>query len=203
MIEVEDQVRIRSNPIPWVSRAGLKLDAAIREFGIDLQGTCGVYIGASTGGFTEVLLSHGCNRVVAVDVGTNQLDWKLRSDPRVVSLENFNARNLGLAEVGEPADIVVVDVSFISLEKILPAAIKVLKPGGNLITLIKPQFEVGREKVGSGGIVRSEEDRQEVINRISDFCERIGLRRQGLIKSPIQGQKGNVEYLAWWRPAEA
>jgi 23S rRNA (cytidine1920-2'-O)/16S rRNA (cytidine1409-2'-O)-methyltransferase len=198
-IDPDCAVRVRGEDHPYVSRGALKLVAALDQFGIAVDGRVGLDIGASTGGFTQVLLLRGAARVHAVDVGHNQLDWKIRQDPRVRVLEKINARSLGYELIGERAGIIVVDVSFISLDKILPALTPFAGPDTDWITLIKPQFEVGREKVGKGGIVTSAADRAEAVERIRAIGETLGLRRLGLIDSPITGTQGNQEFLAHWK----
>lgn len=179
----------------YVSRGGLKLEAALREFGVDPEGYACLDIGASTGGFTDCLLRHGAARVVAVDSGTNQLVWKLREDPRVEVRERTNARALAPDEFDTAFDLVVMDVSFISAKKIIPVLSPLLKPGGRVIILIKPQFEVGKGEVGKGGIVREPEKHQRVIKEINAFAESCGLAPQGVIESPITGAEGNKEFL--------
>jgi 23S rRNA (cytidine1920-2'-O)/16S rRNA (cytidine1409-2'-O)-methyltransferase len=200
LVDTEAQVRLRGEDHPYVSRGGLKLARAIEAFGVQCEGRVGLDVGASTGGFTQVLLLNGATRVFAVDAGHNQLDWKIRSDPRVTSHEKVNARYMEYGLIGQSVDIIVIDVSFISLEKILPALVQ-FDRGGNTdwITLIKPQFEVGRERVGKGGIVQDPADRQAAVDRITEFALSIGLERRGLIDSPIAGTDGNHEYLAHWR----
>lgn len=192
-------IRMRGETHPYVARSALKLIAALDEFKIEVQDRIAIDVGASTGGFTEVLLERGAARVHAVDVGHNQLDWKIRNHPKVQVREKLNARNLTPEDIGEEVEIIVVDVSFISLDKILSPLLSIAKPNSDWITLIKPQFEVGRDRVGKGGIVRSEEDRQSAVDRITQFSETIGLARMGLIKSPITGTDGNQEYLAHWK----
>src|SRR5262245_38277023 len=192
-------IRIKGNDDPstrYVGRGGLKLEAALREFQIDVTGLNCLDVGASTGGFTDCLLQHGATRVVAIDVGHNQIDWRLRSDPRVEVREGVNARYLQ-SEDFEPTkfDLIVVDVSFISVTKILPALVPLLKPEGKLIVLIKPQFEVGRGEVGSGGIVKDPEQHERVIQGVTKFAASVGLISNGLIESPIHGAEGNVEFL--------
>lgn len=182
-------------PLRYVSRGALKLEAALGAFGIDVSGLTAVDIGSSTGGFTDCLLQAGASKVYAVDVGYGQLDWKLRNDPRVVVKERVNARYLKPGDIGESPDIAVIDVSFISLKMIIPPAVKVLKPGGILIALIKPQFEVGKGKVGKGGIVRDEAKHREVVDKITEFVKAEGLRVTGVIPSPILGAEGNKEFL--------
>ncbi len=180
----------------YVSRGGLKLEAALNAFAIDPTGFTCIDIGSSTGGFTDCLLKHGAERVVAIDSGTNQLVWSLRTDPRVEVRENTNARDLKPEDFEVRFDLAVMDVSFISVTKILPAIIPLLKPTGKLIVLIKPQFEVGRGEVGKGGIVREPEKHERVVAEVSDFAIGLGLRVEGLIESPILGAEGNKEFLA-------
>lgn len=182
-------------PMPFVSRGGLKLAAALDHFGVDATGKVCLDIGASTGGFTDCLLQRGAARVVAVDVGHGQLDWKLRQDARVEVRENVNARYLQPSDFAERFDLVVGDVSFISLTKILPIVPPLLKSSALVITLIKPQFEVGREEVGKGGIVRDEAAQQRVVAEIIEFAASIGLRSRGVVDSPILGADGNREFL--------
>jgi len=181
---------------PWVSRGGLKLAHAIETFAIDPAGKIAIDVGASTGGFTDVLLTHGAARVYAVDVGHGQLAWKLRTDPRVVVMERTNARHLTQAEIPELVDMVVCDASFIGLETVLPAALDLTRPGAVLAALIKPQFEVGKGRVGKGGVVREPELHQEVCDRIRDWLSaRPGWQVEGISESPIQGPEGNREFL--------
>ncbi len=182
----------------FVSRGGLKLEAALDAFDIDVRGCVALDVGSSTGGFTDCLLQRGAARVHAFDVGTNQLAWKLRSDPRVRSRENFNCRHLTPADVGEPADLAVMDLSFISLRLVLPAVIPCVRPGGSIVCLIKPQFELSPAAVGKGGIVRDEAARQQAVDSIREWVDsRPGFAWAGLIPSPITGADGNVEFLAW------
>ncbi len=196
---LERPLRVLQEEHPFVSRGGIKLQRALEAFKITVQNSVCLDIGASTGGFTQVLLLNGALRVHAVDVGHNQMDWKIRSDPRVRVYEKLNARSLKERDIGELVDFTCVDVSFISLEKILPALLPLARPAASWVTLIKPQFEVGKGKVGAGGIVRSEEDRLAVVSRIQDFCKTLGLKLSDLIESPITGSQGNREYLAHWR----
>lgn len=195
-------IRLRGSDHPYVSRGGIKLAAALDHFGIAVSGRVAMDVGASTGGFTQVLLLRGIARVHAIDVGHNQMDWKIRTDPRVKVIEKVNARSLEYSLLSEKVGIVVVDVSFISLEKILPSTLQFSDSKTDWITLIKPQFEVGREKVGKGGIVQSADDRQEVVGRLTRFAETLGLHRVGLIDSPITGTDGNIEFLAHWKRLE-
>lgn len=186
----------------FVSRGGEKLEEAFQRFGIDVAGAVCADIGASTGGFTDCLLQHGAVRVYSVDVGRGQLDWKLRNDPRVVVKEGINARYLQAGDLPEPFRFAVIDVSFISLTLILPPVTKLLAPSGELVTLIKPQFEAGREKVGKGGVVRDPAVHEDVIASIRRFgTGGLSLEWRGLCESPIKGPAGNVEFLAWWRKA--
>jgi 23S rRNA (cytidine1920-2'-O)/16S rRNA (cytidine1409-2'-O)-methyltransferase len=184
-----------------VSRGALKLEAALHDFGFDPVGRVALDIGASTGGFTEVLLAEGAAKVYAVDVGRGQLHERLRADPRVVSLEATDARNLDAALIPEPVGTIVADVSFISLTQALPAALKRAAPGAWLVALVKPQFEAGREAVGKGGIVRKAEDRERAVVRVRDFLEGEGWIVLGVIPSPIEGGSGNVEFLIGARNA--
>ena len=184
----------------YVGRGGFKIEGALREFGIDPTGWICADLGASTGGFTDCLLQHGAARVHAIDVGTNQLVWKLRSDERVVSRERFNARHLTVDDLGERVRLVVMDLSFISLTKVLPAAFSILEEGGSIIPLIKPQFELSREEVGKGGIVREPELHRKAVQKIRSFVEKdLGREWCGEMVSPITGTDGNVEFLAWMR----
>jgi 23S rRNA (cytidine1920-2'-O)/16S rRNA (cytidine1409-2'-O)-methyltransferase len=189
-------IEVRGRDHPWVSRGGVKLAAALDAFAINPGGLVCLDVGASTGGFTDVLLARGAARVFAVDVGAGQLAWTLRSDPRVVVLERVNARALTAAHVPEPIDLVVCDVSFISLTVALPAALALTRPGAQLVALIKPQFEAGRGQVGKGGIVRDEAVRRAVCETITGWLQaQPGWQVRGLIESPIAGADGNVEYL--------
>lgn len=193
------QIRIRGEDHPYVSRGGIKLAAALDTFHVPVEGRVGLDVGASTGGFTHVLLLRGAAKVHAIDVGHNQLDWRIRKDPRVVVREKINARNLEFDVVGEKVDLIVIDVSFISLDKIFPSLIQFSHSETDWVTLIKPQFEVGKENVGKGGIVHSEEARQQAIKRLIEFGKTLGLNQIGLIESPITGTQGNIEYLAHWK----
>lgn len=180
----------------YVGRGGLKLEKALSEFHIRPDGYMCIDIGSSTGGFTDCLLQNGAARVTAIDVGTNQLVWKLRSDERVDVRENTNARELTPADFDHPFDLAVMDVSFISVTKILPALLPLLKPDGRIVVLIKPQFEVGRGEVGKGGIVKEPEKHERVVREVNAFAESLGLRVGGTIESPILGAEGNKEFLA-------
>lgn len=193
------EIRIRGEDHPYVSRGGVKLRRALDEFGISASDRVALDVGASTGGFTDVLLKGGAKKVYALDVGTNQLDWSIRSDPRVVSIEGVNARNVPFDVIGETVGLIVVDLSFISLGKVVPNLIQFSTHETDWITLIKPQFEVGPERVGKGGIVTDESARQACINEVQKNLDNLGLIRIGLIESPITGTKGNREYLAHWK----
>lgn len=192
-------IRIRGEDHPYVSRGGVKLAAALDHFKVAVQNRTALDIGASTGGFSHALLLRNVKKVFALDVGHNQLDWKIRTDPRVVVFEKVNARNLEYAVIGEKVDLIVMDVSFISITKILPALRQFSHSETDWITLIKPQFEVGREKVGKGGIVTNETDRIEAVRTVTEASETLGLRRVDLIESPITGTDGNKEFLAHWK----
>ncbi len=196
---LDAQIRLKGADDPtsrYVGRGGLKLEAALREFAIDVNGFVCIDVGASTGGFTDCLLQHGAASVVALDVGHNQLDWRLRNDPRVTVKEGVNARYLKPEDFANKFDLVVMDVSFISATKVMPALIPFLADPGRLITLIKPQFEVGRGEVGSGGIVRDPEKHARVITEVNQAATQLGLHHLGLIESPLQGADGNREFLA-------
>ncbi len=184
--------------LPYVSRGGFKLAAALDAFDLDVGGWIVADAGASTGGFTDCLLQRGAARVYAIDVGYGQLAWKLRQDPRVVVMDRTNARYL--ASLPEPVDLVTADVSFISLRLILPPAVAWLRSGGQIVTLIKPQFEAGREQVGKGGVVRDSAVHRTVLQELVRWAELQGLGLAGLIRSPITGPAGNVEFLARWLP---
>ena len=192
-------------PPRFVGRGGEKLEEAFQRFALDVGGLTCLDIGASTGGFTDCLLQHGAARVYAVDVGHGQLDWRLRTDPRVVVMDGVNARHLDPAHFPEPGQFAVADVSFISLTLILPAVTRLLVPGAGLVTLIKPQFEAGRDQVGKGGVVRDPVVRLATVERVRHFgTQKLGLEWRGSCDSPIAGPAGNLEVLAWWRkPAAA
>ena len=182
----------------YVGRGGLKLEKALEEFQMRVNAYVCLDIGSSTGGFTDCLLQNGAAKVVAIDVGTNQLVWKLRGDARVEVRENVNARYLKAADFAQKFDLIVMDVSFISVTKILPVLPPLLGDGGKIIVLIKPQFEVGHGEVGKGGIVRDEEKHQRVVSEINRFAETCGLKSSGVVDSPILGADGNKEFLAFY-----
>ena len=192
------RLEVRGNTLPYVSRGGLKLEKAVRTWGLKLSGLCCMDIGASTGGFTDCMLQNGAAKVFAIDVGHGQLDWKLRNDPRVVCMEKTNIRYVTPEQIGgETPDFASVDVSFISLDKVLPVAEKLLSPGAHMVCLIKPQFEAGREEVGKKGVVRDPKVHIAVIGKILTLCETLSFRVLGLIFSPIRGPEGNIEYLIY------
>ncbi len=190
-----------AQPLPYVSRGGHKLAAALRAFGLRPRGWVVADVGASTGGFTDCLLQQGAARVYAIDVGYGQLSWRLRRDPRVVVMERTNVRYL--ESLPEPADLVVIDVSFISLELVLPVVAKWLAPAGQIVALIKPQFEVGKEEVGRGGVVRRPELHEAALKKVAACARALGLRLEGLEPSPILGPAGNREFLAHLVPGTA
>ncbi len=195
MIPMTAEIRLSGAELPYVSRGGLKLEAALTAFSLDPKGKTALDIGASTGGFTDCLLQHGAKHVYAVDVGYGQLAWCLRQDDRVTVIERTNARYLTDAVIPGPVQVFTVDVSFISLKRILPAVFPLLSPGGWGVMLIKPQFEVGKGEVGKGGIVKDPEKHRRVIGEIRAFCRQLGLKEIGWIPSPILGAKGNREFL--------
>jgi 23S rRNA (cytidine1920-2'-O)/16S rRNA (cytidine1409-2'-O)-methyltransferase len=195
LVPVEAELRLKGEVLPYVSRGGLKLKAAIDRFGLEVRGRVCADIGASTGGFTDCLLQEGATRVHAIDVGYGQLHEKLRTDERVRSRERVNARYLTAEDLPESVEVVVIDVSFISMTQVLPAVLPYLKSGGLLVALVKPQFEVGPAKVGKGGVVRDPAARQEAIDSVSAFIRGQGLTVRGVMDSPVPGPAGNVEAL--------
>ncbi|HEX6125813.1 MAG TPA: TlyA family rRNA (cytidine-2'-O)-methyltransferase [Pyrinomonadaceae bacterium] len=201
LFSCEAPIRIKGQAAEsrYVSRGGLKLEAALHHFGIVPSGYVCLDVGSSTGGFTDCLLQHGAASVTAIDVGTNQLAWKLRTDPRVEVRENVNARALRPSDFATKFDLIVMDVSFISVTKILPALQDLLRDNGRMVVLIKPQFEVGKGEVGKGGIVREPEKHERVVSEVNSFASRVGLKVIGTIESPIEGAEGNKEFLASYR----
>lgn len=195
MVAEDADLRLRGEALPFVSRGGLKLDRALAEFRVDPAGWVCFDAGASTGGFTDCLLQRGAARVYAVDVGTNQLHWKLRSDPRVVSMEQVNLRHWDPGRIPEPCRLLVADVSFISLRLVIPPLLPSLLPGADAVLLVKPQFEAGRDEVGSGGIVRDPATHRRVQEEVWAFFQDTPLRPQGWCDSPILGGEGNREFL--------
>jgi 23S rRNA (cytidine1920-2'-O)/16S rRNA (cytidine1409-2'-O)-methyltransferase len=195
MLAEDAALDVRGKDHPWVSRGGIKLDHGLRHFGFDVGGAVALDVGSSTGGFTDVLLSRGAAKVYAVDVGTNQLAWKLRQDPRVIVHEQTNARSLDGSIVPEPVDIVVCDASFIGLAKVLEAPLRLAKAGAKLVALIKPQFEAGREEVGKGGVVRDPAVHERVCAAAEAWVQSQGWTVLEATPSPITGPEGNVEFL--------
>jgi len=197
LVSEKDDIVLKEEDFPYVSRGGLKLEKALQTFGIDITGYVCLDVGASTGGFTDCLLQHGAGRVFAVDVGYGQIAWKLRRDSRVVVIERTNIRHMPAATLPEPVELVTIDVSFISLKIVVPAVIKFMKKSGIILALIKPQFEVGKGKVGKGGVVRDPSQHAEVIKNLLDFFSQKNLLCQSVIPSPIPGSKGNKEYIIY------
>jgi 23S rRNA (cytidine1920-2'-O)/16S rRNA (cytidine1409-2'-O)-methyltransferase len=194
LVKADATLQIQGDALPYVSRGGLKLEGALMAFEVDPKGKVVIDVGASTGGFTDCVLQKGAKKVYAIDVGYGQLAWKLQQDQRVINLERRNIRYLKREEVSEKADLIVVDTSFISIEKFLPHLVGFLKEGGDLLCLIKPQFEVGKGEVGKGGVVRDGNLHQRVVDRISQFSQGLGLTVGGIIESPLLGPKGNKEF---------
>ncbi|HEV2864204.1 MAG TPA: TlyA family RNA methyltransferase [Pyrinomonadaceae bacterium] len=197
-------LRVRGSDDPaarYVGRGGLKLEKALQEFGIDAGGLTCLDVGASTGGFTDCLLQHGARRVVALDVGHNQIDWRLRTDARVEVREGVNARHLTPEDFEEQFDLVVMDVSFISATKVLPALVPLMKTGGRAVVLVKPQFEVGKGEVGKGGVVRDPAQHARVVEEVNEAARSLGLKVGGVIESPVTGADGNREFLALYEKA--
>lgn len=195
MIDPEAQIEVRGSHCPYVSRGGLKLEKALRDFGVDPTGYVCSDSGASTGGFTDCLLQKGAKKVFAIDVGYGQLAWSIRTDPRVVCMERTNIRYVTPEDIGEPLDLSVVDVSFISLNIVLPAIRELLKPDGQVLCLIKPQFEAGREKVGKKGVVRDPAVHMEVLEHFIALAKRLDFTIRNLTFSPVKGPEGNIEFL--------
>ena len=195
MLAEDAPLEVRGKDHPWVSRGGIKLDHGLTHFGFDVTGAVALDVGSSTGGFTDVLLSRGAAKVYAVDVGTNQLAWKLRQDPRVIAHEQTNARTLDATSIPELVDIVVCDASFIGLAKVLEAPLKLARPGARLVALIKPQFEARRQEIGKGGVVRDAAVHARVVAEAKTWVEAQGWTVMGVTPSPITGPEGNVEFL--------
>ncbi len=196
-IPVTSSLMIKGEPLKYVSRGGLKLEKALKEFDVSVDGKILLDIGASTGGFTDVMLQNGASLVYAVDVGTNQLAWKLRQDQRVISMEQFNFRYASVADFEQIPQFASIDVSFISLSLILPALKKILAEEGQVVALIKPQFEAGREQIGKNGIIKDKKVHVAVLEKVTSFMVELGFSVKGLDYSPIQGGHGNVEFLAY------
>ncbi|WP_163194726.1 TlyA family RNA methyltransferase [Clostridium thermarum] len=199
VVKKNDVIEFRGNEMPYVSRGGYKLEKAIREFNIDLKDKVCMDIGASTGGFTDCMLQNGASKVYSIDVGYGQFAWKLRIDPRVVCMERTNIRYVTPEDLGELCDMASIDVSFISLTKVLPAVKALLKEKGEVLALIKPQFEAGREKVGKKGVVRDRSTHKEVIEKIVNFSIKEGFSIINIEYSPIKGPEGNIEYLLYMK----
>ncbi len=198
MVEEEGAIFVKGQDCPYVSRGGLKLEKALDWFEIDLKGLVCADMGASTGGFTDCCLQRGAEKVYAMDVGYGQLDWRLRKDPRVVNMEKVNIRYLDTERFDKPVDFVSIDVSFISLTLILPVAWRLLKEGGRLVCLVKPQFEAGREQVGKKGIVKDPAVHRQVMEKVACFARQLGFTLGGATYSPMTGAKGNIEYLLYF-----
>ena len=198
MVPEDADIHVKGDTCPYVSRGGLKLEKSIKTWDLDLEGDVCMDIGSSTGGFTDCMLQNGASKVYALDVGTNQLAYSLRVDPRVVVMEKTNIRDLD-TDSFEKLDFISIDVSFISLNLVLPVASRLLKEGGQMVALVKPQFEAGREKVGKGGIVRDKSVHREVVENVVKYAENADLRPCGLSYSPITGAKGNIEYLLYMK----
>jgi 23S rRNA (cytidine1920-2'-O)/16S rRNA (cytidine1409-2'-O)-methyltransferase len=199
MVDEGAAIELKGEDIPYVSRGGLKLVAAIKHFNISLKDKTAMDVGSSTGGFTDCMLQNGVKKVYCIDVGYGQLAWKLRQDPRVVLIERTNIRYLQREKIPDEIDIATIDVSFISLAKVIPNVLEFLKQGGEIIALIKPQFEVGKGEVGKGGVVRDEAKRLKVVERVMENLESLGLQTIGVMQSPIPGQMGNIEYLIYMK----
>lgn len=198
LVPLDARIEIEK-PAPYVSRSGEKLAAALEAFSIDPNGVIGLDVGCSTGGFTDCLLQRGAKRIYAVDVGYGQTDWKLRQDPRVVLLERTNIRHVDRTLIPEPIELAVIDVSFISLTLVMPSVVPLLRGDATVVVLVKPQFEVGKGQVGTGGIVRDDAQREAVTKKVIDCGARLGLQVQGVLDSPVKGRKGNREILVSFR----
>lgn len=201
-VDTSKEIRIKGNPLPYVSRGGLKLEKAIEDFGLELKGKTALDIGASTGGFSDCMLQNGAEKIFAIDVGYGQLDWKIRSDERVVPMDRTNIRHVKFDDIGVLADFVSIDVSFISLKLVLPVVKELTTEDCEIVALIKPQFEVGKDRVGKKGVVRDIEDHKQVVQEIYEFSKEIGLYFHNLTYSPVKGAEGNIEYLAYMKKTE-
>lgn len=202
LVSEDAELRLKNPPKPYVGRGGEKLEGALDAFDIDVRGVHALDVGASTGGFTDCLLHRGASRVTALDVGKGQLNWKLYSDPRVHVIENVNARYLSPAEFDEPFSLVTVDVSFISLTKVLPALVPLLAPSGSIVMLVKPQFELSRREVERGGLVRDPDKHRKAVESVSRACRELGLAIRGSVPSPVRGASGNQEFFLWGQVEE-
>ena len=198
LYHIDSDISVKGRDCPYVSRGGLKIEAGLDHFDIDPHGFICADIGASTGGFTDCLLQRGARKVYAIDVGYGQLDWKLRNDSRVVVMERTNARHLQQGDIPAPLDLAVIDASFISLKLLIEPLLQFFGGKKRILALIKPQFEVGKGKVGKGGVVRDESLHAEVIEAVTGFCESLALENRGVVASPILGPKGNKEFLAYF-----
>jgi 23S rRNA (cytidine1920-2'-O)/16S rRNA (cytidine1409-2'-O)-methyltransferase len=199
LIDAKTDIELKGSNIPYVSRGGLKLEAAIKHFNIDLQDKIAMDVGSSTGGFTDCMLKNGIRRVYCIDVGYGQIAWSLRNDPRIILLERTNIRHLERENIPDEIDFATIDVSFISLTKVVPKVVEFLKSGGEILALVKPQFEVGRGEVGKGGIVKEEEKRLAAVESVKSNLETLGLYFIGDFRSPVTGQKGNIEYFLYMK----
>ena len=199
MVDAEASISLRGEDIPYVSRGGLKLEAVLEHFSVTLEGVTAMDVGSSTGGFTDCMLQKGAKKVYCVDVGYGQLAWSLRNDPRVILLERTNVRHLERESIPDVIDFAAIDVSFISLQKVIPKVMEFIGDRGEILALVKPQFEVGKGEVGRGGIVRDEEKRVAALRTIEAFAVERGLRSMGSFLSPVPGQKGNREYFLYLR----
>lgn len=201
-VYVDSDIELKEDPNPFVSRGGLKLIKAIKEFGISLEGKVALDIGASTGGFTDCMLKNGAKKIYAIDVGYGQLAWELRTDSRVVSMERTNIRYVKPSDIDEKIDFAALDVSFISLTKVLPVVKELLTDNGEIVCLVKPQFEAGREQVGKKGVVRDKEVHKQVVENLAAFSLALGFAVKAVSYSPIKGPEGNIEYLLYLSLAE-
>ncbi len=199
MVDQEARIELRGGEMPYVSRGGLKLEAALEHFGVNIEGVTAMDVGSSTGGFTDCMLKRGAKKVYCIDVGYGQLAWSLRNDPRVILLERTNIRHLERERIPDLIDFATIDVSFISLQKVIPKVMEFIGERGEILALVKPQFEVGKGEVGKGGIVRDEEKRVAALRTIEAFAVERGLRSMGTFLSPVPGQKGNREYFLYLR----
>ncbi len=197
LVSRDSEIRVLGEEMPFVSRGGFKLKKAVETFNLNLSGKIAADIGASTGGFTDCMLQNGAEKVYSIDVGYGQLAWKLRQDSRVVNLERTNIRNVTREDIPDELDFASIDVAFISLDKVLPVAFEILKSDGEVVALIKPQFEAGRENVGKKGVVKDKKIHAEVIEKVLTFAGELGFKICGLTFSPIKGPEGNIEYLAY------
>jgi len=199
VVDQNARIELRSGEMPYVSRGGLKLEAALEHFGVNIEGVTAMDVGSSTGGFTDCMLKRGAKKVYCIDVGYGQLAWSLRNDPRVILLERTNIRHLERERIPDLIDFATIDVSFISLQKVIPKVMEFLGERGEILALVKPQFEVGKGEVGKGGVVRDEEKRMAAVKAIETFAVGTGLRSMGTFLSPVPGQKGNREYFLYLR----